>query len=74
MWKHRASAQGCCDECFCVKVCRFIFAFHYLWVSVSCFFLNRNFNQIKISPGQPSQAQSGILGVVLLRVGCQGTG
>lgn len=41
VWKHRASAQGCCDECFCVKGCRFIFVFHYLWVSVSCFFLIR---------------------------------
>lgn len=33
--------QGCCDECFWVEGCRFIFAFHYMWVSVSCFFLIR---------------------------------
>lgn len=38
------------------------------------FFLNKNFNQIKISPGvfeQRSQVQDGILGVVLCRVRCR---
>lgn len=46
------SAQGCCDECFWVEGCRFIFAFRYLWVSAICFFLIRISIELKILQGR----------------------
>lgn len=69
MWKHRVSAQDCCDECFWVEGCRFIVAFHYLWVSAFWFFLIRISIELKILQDKALRHRLGFLGL-----SCAGSG